>query len=361
MNDLDTSPFFKLYDVLLECKGNGEVMRVTTDAKSLSSFKFLQRVLRRSFVKALNAFNLLEFYLPNSQESEIKIIKRFQICQADADAQITFLGSEPYDMEIDQTSKKDDSDETGLSGFTVQCDDDCLLPHCQAFPGCQTPPWSSTMKRLRTLKHQVCIKEFPLTLVRESIEEKLTLSDEQVKQTLQDQLPSIVLKPINKQFNAFNTLSATDSSKEATMRITRGNDPLNLTVYEREPGRRGSCFYNGNFDLVFQREEEFHLATTAQLIRHQNAIKRGSLDAEEMFAKLELTIEARNDVTKARKIVKDNLDGLDQHVGRLLAGIEGLAECKASASNLRRIQVKDIVKEVEDYLKTYSSAEMDIS
>ncbi|GKC51918.1 hypothetical protein Tco_1074663, partial [Tanacetum coccineum] len=27
----------------------------------------------------------------------------------------------------------------------------------------------------------------------------------------------------------------------------------------------------------------------------------------------------------------------------------------------RRIQVKDIVKEVEDYLKTYSSAEMDIS
>ncbi|GJZ55003.1 hypothetical protein Tco_0610196 [Tanacetum coccineum] len=38
------------------------------------------------------------------------------------------------------------------------------------------------------------------------------------------------------------------------------------------------------------------------------------------------------------------------------ASNEGLAECKASASNLRCIQVKDIVKEVEDYLKTYSSA-----
>ncbi|GJT83792.1 peroxidase 25 [Tanacetum coccineum] len=38
-----------------------------------------------------------------------------------------------------------------------------------------------------------------------------------------------------------------------------------------------------------------------------------------------------------------------------------LAECKASMSNLRRIQVKDIVKEVEDYLKTYSSAGTDIS
>ncbi|GJW61247.1 hypothetical protein Tco_0110582 [Tanacetum coccineum] len=66
-----------------------------------------------------------------------------------------------------------------------------------------------------------------------------------------------------------------------------------------------------------------------------------------MFAKLELTIEARSDVTKARKITS--------------AGIEGLAECKASVSDLKRIQVKDIVKEIEDYLKTYSSAGMDIS
>ncbi|GJW69382.1 retrovirus-related pol polyprotein from transposon TNT 1-94 [Tanacetum coccineum] len=39
---------------------------------------------------------------------------------------------------------------------------------------------------------------------------------------------------------------------------------------------------------------------------------------------------------------------------------EGLAKCKASATNIRRIQVRDIVKEVKDYLKTYSSAGMDI-
>nr|GEY85237.1 putative oxoglutarate dehydrogenase [Tanacetum cinerariifolium] len=42
-------------------------------------------------------------------------------------------------------------------------------------------------------------------------------------------------------------------------------------------------------------------------------------------------------------------------------GLLGLVECIASASNLRRIQVTDIVKEVEDQLKTYSSAEMNIS
>ncbi|GJX33542.1 hypothetical protein Tco_0243397 [Tanacetum coccineum] len=41
--------------------------------------------------------------------------------------------------------------------------------------------------------------------------------------------------------------------------------------------------------------------------------------------------------------------------------MKGLFECKASKSNIRRIRVKDIVKEVEDYLKTYSSAVMDIS
>ncbi|GKB91132.1 hypothetical protein Tco_0963404 [Tanacetum coccineum] len=41
--------------------------------------------------------------------------------------------------------------------------------------------------------------------------------------------------------------------------------------------------------------------------------------------------------------------------------MKGLSDCKASESNIRLIQVKDIIKEVEDYLKTYSSPGMDIS
>nr|GEX27871.1 hypothetical protein [Tanacetum cinerariifolium] len=41
-------------------------------------------------------------------------------------------------------------------------------------------------------------------------------------------------------------------------------------------------------------------------------------------------------------------------------GNKGPTECKASAGNLEGIQVKYIIKEVEDYLKTYSSAKMDI-
>ncbi|GJX42248.1 hypothetical protein Tco_0257238 [Tanacetum coccineum] len=87
--------------------------------------------------------------------------------------------------------------------------------------------------------------------------------------------------------------------------------PRGLVIREPESG---IFFYNGNFNLVFQREEEFHLATIVQLIRTQSAIQRDTLEAEEMFKKLELTIEARSDVAEARKIVKENLDGLGQYM-----------------------------------------------
>ncbi|GJX87450.1 retrovirus-related pol polyprotein from transposon TNT 1-94 [Tanacetum coccineum] len=41
--------------------------------------------------------------------------------------------------------------------------------------------------------------------------------------------------------------------------------------------------------------------------------------------------------------------------------MKGLSECKALESNIRRIQVRDIVKEVKDHLKAYSSDGIDIS
>ncbi|GKB09286.1 retrovirus-related pol polyprotein from transposon TNT 1-94 [Tanacetum coccineum] len=57
---------------------------------------------------------------------------------------------------------------------------------------------------------------------------------------------------------------------------------------------------------------------------------------------------------KHQRAMKGSLDAKHQRT------MKGLAECKASTSNLRHIQVKDIVKEVKDYLKTYSSTGMDI-
>nr|GEU70918.1 hypothetical protein [Tanacetum cinerariifolium] len=51
-----------------------------------------------------------------------------------------------------------------------------------------------------------------------------------------------------------------------------------------------------------------------------------------------------------------NLGKEDQLNAKHQLPVKGLSECKASESNIRRIQVKDIFKEVKDYLKTYSSA-----
>ncbi|GJW80189.1 hypothetical protein Tco_0144164 [Tanacetum coccineum] len=98
----------------------------------------------------------------------------------------------------------------------------------------------------------------------------------------------------------------------------------NLIHPPRVEGRRGLVIsepeagifcYNGNFNLVFQRVSEFHLATTVQLIRLQEGIIRGSPDAEAVFHQLDYEIEARSDVTKAREIVRDNLDGMGQFIG----------------------------------------------
>ncbi|GJW95456.1 hypothetical protein Tco_0175128 [Tanacetum coccineum] len=52
---------------------------------------------------------------------------------------------------------------------------------------------------------------------------------------------------------------------------------------------------------------------------------------------------------------------IEDSLSARISGTEGLVDCIASASNLRCIQVTDIIKEVEDQLKTYSSAGMDIS
>ncbi|GKA36690.1 hypothetical protein Tco_0723255 [Tanacetum coccineum] len=114
--------------------------------------------------------------------------------------------------------------------------------------------------------------------------------------------------------------------------------------------KSGIFFMNRIIDIAFQRETKFHLTPTVQLIQIQNQIKGDSKIADEMFRKMIYVIEARSNCIEARKIVEKNLEVM-----------KGLSECKASKSNIRHIQVKDIVKEFEDYLKTYSSAGIDIS
>ncbi|GJY18396.1 hypothetical protein Tco_0389887 [Tanacetum coccineum] len=117
-----------------------------------------------------------------------------------------------------------------------------------------------------------------------------------------------------------------------------------LVISEPESG---IFFMNRNTNIGFQRENEFHLAPTEELIRLQRQIKVDSDIDKEMVLKMNFAIEAR-------KGSEDQLSAQHQLM------IKGLTDSTASASNLRDIQVRDIIKEVEDHLKTYSPAEMDI-
>ncbi|GJX02547.1 hypothetical protein Tco_0186460 [Tanacetum coccineum] len=93
----------------------------------------------------------------------------------------------------------------------------------------------------------------------------------------------------------------------------------------QEP-KAGFFYFNANFDLVFQRESEFYKTSTVQLIRLLKHINQDSPEAKEMYKIIELEIESRNDVNRAKEI-------------------------RATS---------ETIKEVEEYLKTYSPAEMDI-
>ncbi|GKE04546.1 hypothetical protein Tco_1396564 [Tanacetum coccineum] len=182
-----------------------------------------------------------------------------------------------------------------------------------------------------------------------------------------------------------------NSSKEASIRITRAKYPLNVTVHERfrlrtqgfsewlevhalaSKTKKDVVVDGMHRNLVPPPGIEAKKGLSSESLNQESySIMRGSPEAEEMYAKLEMEIEDRDDAAQARIIIKDNLYGFGQYIPDeckasegnkdLLSAkhqpmIKGLANGKASASNLRDIQVEDIIKEVEDYLKTYSSAE----
>nr|GEX41208.1 retrovirus-related Pol polyprotein from transposon TNT 1-94 [Tanacetum cinerariifolium] len=78
-------------------------------------------------------------------------------------------------------------------------------------------------------------------------------------------------------------------------------------VFINEP-KSGIFFMNGNTDMGFQRESEFHLTPTVELIRLQNQIKVDLEISKEMVSRMNYVIEARSDCLKAREIIEMNLD-----------------------------------------------------
>ncbi|GJZ22616.1 hypothetical protein Tco_0559655 [Tanacetum coccineum] len=103
-----------------------------------------------------------------------------------------------------------------------------------------------------------------------------------------------------------------------------------LVISEPESG---IFFMNGNTVIGFQRESEFHLTPTIKLIRLQRQIKVDSQIAKEISAGC-----------------KASANDEDQLIAKHQLVIKGLVDGKALVSNLEIY-----------YLKTYSSAEMDMN
>ncbi|GJR09987.1 hypothetical protein Tco_0792639 [Tanacetum coccineum] len=78
--------------------------------------------------------------------------------------------------------------------------------------------------------------------------------------------------------------------------------PIEVLVIKKPES--GIFFMNRNTDIAFQRESEFHLTLTIQLIRIQNQIKVDSKIADEMFRKMIYVIEARVIVQRLRRLLK---------------------------------------------------------
>nr|GEY41935.1 hypothetical protein [Tanacetum cinerariifolium] len=162
-------------------------------------------------------------------------------------------------------------------------------------------------------------------------------------------------------------MAEVNSSKEATMRITRGNDPLNVTIHDKF--RLKTLGFSEWIEWVLSQAKALGIPpppkhSTFGVSINDTKKKRSSEILHEVFVKENVVVDGmhRNIIpppgVKGRKglVIKEPKSGIFCY-----NGIKGITEYKASASNLRRIQVKVIIKEIEDHLKIYSSAGMDIS
>nr|GEV01961.1 hypothetical protein [Tanacetum cinerariifolium] len=265
---------------------------------------------------------------PYDIESEIKVIKRFQLTQMNDQDLIIFFG--PVYDDVHQRRTEITAIEVSLSQSEEATADNILdeMADLKAFSDKQSGPLGHLRADLFSLSNKVKILEYSIT--------------KKVTKKLEESLPR--MEPLNKELNALNTVEIQrfeDLKKELLSAIRKkvgksvkkcvwkemdivkdcmsycGSilDKGDVNILElvnlmkdivslldsasvfrkdnpegerRVEGTRGLVikepksrifFYNGNFDLVFQREEEFHLASTAHLIRLQNAIQ-GALQRE---------------------------------------------------------------------------------
>ncbi|GJX63377.1 hypothetical protein Tco_0296277 [Tanacetum coccineum] len=383
---------------------------------------------------------------PYDTESEIKIIKSYQV--ATISGSLFIHRSSSYDQDKDA----EEGDASGsLYGLRSIPDDDLAS--------------ISGFEHTDSVDH--LIKDSIKSCVSESILEELPQVKAHVQKNLHNQLPNILLKPMYKEFNAFNKLESQrfvllqkELSKflhnkmrksirhedlqimfkdmvsllEAAEVFKKANDegekgitesgeshvsaqgmkrlsdlkaekekleqelrkmfnqatlkaqaqkwtkhevtkPLNLVVYPNfrlkmlgfnewmEVHALASKKYGKSNDMLLQSLREkitmgHRPGMEAWISPPQHLANFGRIAEDK---KRERTENLLHEWEYGDRLPKGKLSIEEPLSGGLREVMKRLSECKALERNIRRIRVKDIVKEVEDYLKTYSSAGMDIS
>ncbi|GJS51390.1 hypothetical protein Tco_0624752 [Tanacetum coccineum] len=411
----------------------------------------LPNLLLKPMYKEFNAFNKLESQrfvllqkeltksLHKNMKKSIKLKGEQPSAQVRLNDEKALVVHNPEEKKEGTVSMEDDSDEDDLDKQPLSKRFKIMTPIPNPIPQntffSPTPPAKPTPPRDPTKGKEVAI-------VREQVNGPVTYQEEGGSIPKMPKLKSFItpdgilsLEELNNQIKELKRISdlkaqkdkseqelrkmfnqatlkaqakkyyTVNSNKEATMKIIRGDNPLNLIVH---PNFRLKS-------LGFSESLEVH-ALASKKTRKSNDMLLQSLRAKFQWVMVQAkklglplpsalaTAEEKNrkrtQFLKEAFVTEDiKVDGMDRNLipppgvvpieGLVIKEHEsgnfymnrntdivfqieskfhltptvmkGLSECKASESNIRRIRVKDIVKEVEDYLKTYSTAGMDIS
>nr|GFC06982.1 hypothetical protein [Tanacetum cinerariifolium] len=145
---------------------------------------------------------------PYDTESKTKIIKRFKELEtSDMDAELHFVSKSIFQDDSDLESMPEDEIEkvdqlesniTKIVSKEIQNSVPTLIAEGlkQNLPSLLS----------KTLKNS--LQELLKETVATSIDEKPPVFDHQIQQTLKSQFPDLIIKPMNREFNAFNELEA---------------------------------------------------------------------------------------------------------------------------------------------------------
>nr|GEU38605.1 hypothetical protein [Tanacetum cinerariifolium] len=155
----------------------------------------------------------------------------------------------------------------------------------------QSDPLGHLHEELRTLNTKIDQLESNISKkdsikqsVLKSFKEKLPFFDAQVQQTLQDQLPSILFKPTNKQFNAFNTL-------ESHRRVT-----LQQELSKVIKTKQGVSVRNKDLRLVFKDKQHKSFKKLMLRGRKVNTSEKKVTDDEPLVKKLKFLIPTSSSI-----------------------------------------------------------------